>query len=84
MAINNEISNFSKPNYECQHNTVYWERGDYLGLGISASSFIEGKRFTNPVSIEEYSNGTFFTPQYVSSLESIPLEEMFEETIFLA
>lgn len=78
-----EISNFSKQNHECQHNIVYWERGEYIGFGVSASSFVDKKRFTNPMSLQEYSEHTFHTPKTVSSIEQIDLEEAFEETIFL-
>ena len=39
-----EISNFSIPGYESSHNLLYWDGGDFLGLGPSASSrfFHEG------------------------------------------
>lgn len=37
--IHYEISNFSKKGYESRHNLNYWQRGEYLGLGPSASSF---------------------------------------------
>lgn len=33
-----EISNYSKPGWECRHNLLYWNGGDYLGVGPSASS----------------------------------------------
>lgn len=31
-----EISAFSKPSYQCQHNCNYWSFGDYLGIGAGA------------------------------------------------
>ena len=51
-----EISNFSKLGYESKHNLAYWERVDYIGFGISASSCFLEKRFTNTDSIEDYIN----------------------------
>lgn len=40
-----EISNFSVPGRESRHNTLYWQCGEYLGLGPSAYSFYHGRRF---------------------------------------
>lgn len=31
-----EISGYSKPGYQCQHNLNYWRFGDYLGIGCGA------------------------------------------------
>ncbi len=41
-----EISNFSKPGYECRHNLKNWKCKDYLGFGPAAHSFFEGRRFS--------------------------------------
>ena len=35
-----EISNYALPGRESRHNQVYWERGEYLGLGLGASSLM--------------------------------------------
>lgn len=40
-----EISNFSKPGFESKHNLKYWNCDDYLGLGPSAHSLVDGERF---------------------------------------
>ncbi len=49
-----EVSNFAKPGYESRHNLNYWRRGEYIGFGVSASSFFYGKRFTNTFDLDEY------------------------------
>ncbi len=49
-----EVSNFARKGYESKHNLNYWKRGEYIGLGVSASSFICGKRFTNTFDLDEY------------------------------
>jgi oxygen-independent coproporphyrinogen-3 oxidase len=35
-----EISNYSKPGHESKHNSVYWQGGDYLGVGAGAHSYL--------------------------------------------
>ncbi|MCM1286029.1 MAG: radical SAM family heme chaperone HemW [Acetobacter sp.] len=40
-----EISNFSKIGFESRHNLKYWNLADYLGIGTSAHSFWQGRRF---------------------------------------
>lgn len=52
-----EISNFSKTQAESRHNMKYWNCEEYLGIGSSAHSFIDGKRFFYGRSISDfYSN----------------------------
>ena len=49
-----EVSNFCKEGYHSRHNLNYWKRGEYIGFGVGASSFISGRRFTNTEKIDEY------------------------------
>jgi oxygen-independent coproporphyrinogen-3 oxidase len=49
-----EISNFAKKGFESRHNMNYWRRGEYIGFGVAASSFMRGKRFTNTFDLDEY------------------------------
>ena len=51
-----EISNFAKPGYEGKHNLIYWDCGDYLGLGPAAHSCMGGKRFYYPADTEAFLN----------------------------
>lgn len=52
--IQYEISNFSKIGYEGKHNLKYWNDEEYIGIGPSAHSFIDGKRYYYPRSFEEF------------------------------
>jgi oxygen-independent coproporphyrinogen-3 oxidase len=49
-----EISNYSSPGQECRHNLLYWTGGNYLGLGPSAASHIDGHRFKNRPHLGEW------------------------------
>lgn len=49
-----EISNYCRSGMECKHNCVYWTGGEYLGLGVNASSYLNGYRFRVPMSIKSY------------------------------
>ncbi|MBQ7643252.1 MAG: hypothetical protein IJS67_05055 [Clostridia bacterium] len=49
-----EVSNFAMDGYRSNHNMNYWRRGEYIGFGVSASSFIDERRFTNTEKIDEY------------------------------
>ena len=51
-----EISNYAKKGYECRHNLGYWERKEYLGLGLGASSLVRERRFHNTADMEKYMN----------------------------
>ncbi len=49
-----EISNFAKPSFESRHNTLYWRCGEYIGIGPSAHSFYNGRRFYYPRDTEQF------------------------------
>lgn len=51
-----EISNYAKKGYACRHNLVYWQGGDYLGLGLGSSSYMDGVRFHNTTDFNTYVN----------------------------
>ena len=49
-----EISNYAKEGRECRHNLKYWERGDYLGLGLGAASMVRNIRMSNTGDMKTY------------------------------
>ena len=74
-----EISNYAKKGYACRHNLVYWQGGDYLGLGLGSSSYMDGVRFHNTTDFITYVNqGT-----YVEDREELSVQAKMEEFMFL-
>ena len=49
-----EISNYAREGFECRHNKVYWQRGNYIGFGLGAASMAENVRWNDPVDMERY------------------------------
>ena len=49
-----EISNFALPGYHARHNSAYWDHSQYLGLGPGAHGYLDGRRFWNNPSLEQY------------------------------
>ncbi|WP_297437323.1 radical SAM family heme chaperone HemW [uncultured Clostridium sp.] len=74
-----EISNYAKENLECRHNIAYWKMENWLGVGSAASSYMDGKRFTNHSSIEEYissiENGENQKAENTTNTENENIEE---------
>ncbi len=52
--VHYEISNFSKPGFECRHNLLYWNGGEYLGLGPAAHSHWKSVRWANVSDLDDY------------------------------
>ena len=78
-----EISNYAKKGYACRHNLGYWERKEYLGLGLGASSLIENVRFQNTGEMQIYLQYADNEEKRVENRETLTREEELEETIFL-
>lgn len=43
-----EISNYAQPGYPCRHNQIYWRNQPYYGIGMGATSYLQGRRFSRP------------------------------------
>ena len=49
-----EISNWALPGHACRHNGLYWDRGDYRGIGSAAHSHRDGRRWWNVRTPDRY------------------------------
>ena len=79
-----EVSNFTKPGYECKHNNVYWRYGEYLGLGTSSHSFIDGKRWWNYSSVKRYISEIAKNGNALVNHEQLTDDEVHGEYVMLA
>lgn len=78
-----EISNFAVLGYKCLHNINYWDRGQYIGTGAGAHSFIGNLRSENTGNIYRYIED--LRKSKIPETHSIQLtpEESLKELIFL-
>lgn len=78
--VHYEISNFSKTNFESEHNCSYWKNKNYYGFGLNASGYENNCRYKNTADFEEYINNPLKKEEelYLSD------NEIIEEEIFLA
>lgn len=91
-----EISNYAMQGYECRHNLGYWERKEYLGIGIGAASLMNETRWKETDSLEEYNE--FWSREFLFSepwsetsggnnayhdIEELSKKEQMEEYMFL-
>lgn len=80
-----EISNYSKKGYQCRHNLKYWERGEYLGFGLGAASFLGDRRWSNITDRKAYLSLDMKTQQerLIAEEEVIDTTSAMEEFMFL-
>ena len=78
-----EISNYAKEGKECRHNLGYWERVDYLGLGLGSSSLVENVRFKNTDEWNVYVEHSNELEVIREEFQTLSTEEQMEEFFFL-
>ena len=78
-----EISNYAKENRECRHNEGYWQRKDYLGLGLGAASLIGNERFTNATDMQEYLENSGVPERIRKDREVLTEKDEMAEFMFL-
>ncbi len=73
--VHYEISNYAKDGYYSKHNLVYWNNLEYYGFGIGASGYIDGYRYDNTKSYQNYLNGNYILESHkLSKKETIENE----------
>ncbi len=74
-----EVSNFAKNGFESRHNLTYWNNDEYYGFGVSAHGYVDGIRYSNYCTLEEYMDNPL-KHEYGRILNK---KEKLEEEIFL-
>ena len=84
-----EFSNFAKNDpmrpgrFESRHNLVYWTRGDYVGLGLGASSMVNNTRFSNLRDLDAYLKADGNVKTLRQDVTKLDLNTQIEEFMFL-
>ena len=78
-----EISNYAKQGYMCRHNAGYWQRREYLGFGLGASSLYRGMLFSNTRRMQEYLKESRNPDQIRKDVTVLSRNERIEEFMFL-
>ncbi len=74
-----EISNFARQGRCSRHNEKYWNCEEYIGVGLSAHSYIAGVRYSNTDDFSSYVKGEFES----GDREVLSKEEKMSEFMFL-
>ena len=77
-----EMYYYSKKGFECRHNVGYWERKDYLGFGLGASSLFENVRMKNISDMNKYIGNAGKSDLYEDT-EILTVNDCMEEFMFL-
>jgi oxygen-independent coproporphyrinogen-3 oxidase len=76
-----EISNYARPGHACRHNLLYWQGHDYLGLGPGAQSYLDGRRFGNVESVDDYDRSLEQGRLPIAESELLSAEQRLRERI---
>jgi len=79
-----EISNWARPGHECRHNHLYWEQGDYVGIGSAAHSHRAGSRWWNVRTPDRYIDAVGSGRPPESAREELTVEQREFEALSLS
>ncbi len=81
-----EVSNYAFPGLRSRHNQLYWNGGEYFGLGVSAHSYHRkgwGVRMANSPDLTDYLHLITNTGSAVIDKEILTREKAMGESVFL-
>lgn len=78
-----EISNYAKEGMECKHNLGYWERKEYLGIGLGSASLINNVRYSNILDLSRYIKCAKHLDIIQEDIQVLSIQEQMEEFMFL-
>jgi len=78
-----EISNYAKSGYQCRHNVGYWQRLNYLGLGVSAASLVDDMRYCNIRDLQGYIKNSHNLERIRCDIEYLSEQDKMEEFVLL-
>ncbi len=78
-----ELSNWAKDGFACKHNLFYWTHKQFLGIGVSAWSYVNNERFGNERNFDMYMQILETGKLPIAYKEVVDEEELKKEKIFL-
>ena len=78
-----EVSNYARLGYRSRHNWGYWTGVPYLGVGLGAHSFIDGKRFWNTRDLNAYLDAMYQGQSPCAGEETISPDAARRERLWL-
>jgi oxygen-independent coproporphyrinogen-3 oxidase len=78
-----EVSNFAKSGKTSRHNSSYWQRAPYIGVGPSAHSFDGSARRWNEREYEPWRAKVAAGADPVGGAESLTVENVLAEEVYL-
>jgi putative oxygen-independent coproporphyrinogen III oxidase len=79
-----EVSNWARPGEACRHNELYWNGGEYVGIGCAAHGHTDGRRWWNVRTPERYIAAISGDTSAVAGSETLDAGTRAEEAFSLA
>jgi len=76
-----EVSNFAKKGYESKHNSHYWLGHEYVGLGMGAHGYWQGRRYWNHDRLNVYLDAISAGQSAVAGSELLSEETKLKERL---